>query len=315
MRPLEDDRGSAFVMIVLMFTALLAFVALAFDFGSWYRADRNIQAAADAASLAAAQDLPDTATASTTAVSYANANVSGLNSWAPTFPDSNTIDVHLSRSVSGTFSKLVGVNSITVGAHARAQVGVPGSLKNVAPFVVNRTVACNSATCFGSGNTLDLNFDNGGLDSVTRAGIVDLSGHSPSPNSCLATVNSATTLKTWIKSGYPDALPINEWYPQLNDNGAKNGVKNELEDLARTGQILLFPVFDDAQPVCGGGGGFHVIGWSAFVIQTVVSWKGNFNAGTNNHTLRGYFVTFIAHDVESVPGIPGFGVKVIKLVQ
>jgi hypothetical protein len=76
--------------------------------------------------------------------------------------------------------------------------------------------------------------------------------------------------------------------------------------------VLLFPVFKSASAT-----GFHVIGWAAFVIDTVVSWQGNEQPG--NHVLTGHFVTFIATDVAaggtiSDPNLD-FGVHVITLTH
>jgi hypothetical protein len=309
-RRLRDDRGTAVVMFVLLFTALVAFGALAYDFGSWYRAQRNLQSAADAAALAAAQDLPNTATASTTATNYATNNVSGstaLKSWTPTFPTTSTIDIRLERHVPGTFAKLVGVTGLDVGAHSRAQVGSPGSMKNLAAIVVNQNLACrtDAANCFGPDHTKELDFD-GTPGAGAGAGLVDLKGHNISSTACTANTNT-TEMQNWIINGFGGFLPVNHWY--ASPPGVKNGVQTALNQVI--GRVLLYPVFDTgSQTACAGAGGFHIIGWAAFVITSITSWNNG-----SGHKLNGYFVQYIAHDVELTPGVPGFGVKVIKLTQ
>ena len=55
----SSERGQAFALMALALVALLGTAALAMDVGfSWY-AKRQVQASADAAALAGAQQLPD----------------------------------------------------------------------------------------------------------------------------------------------------------------------------------------------------------------------------------------------------------------
>ena len=65
-----------------------------------------------------------------------------------------------------------------------------------------------------------------------------------------------------------DALPASQWY------GVKTGqtvgpVKQALTD--RIGVPLFFPVFDTTANTGGSSYFFHIIGWSAFVIDNVDS--------------------------------------------
>ena len=121
----------------------------------------------------------------------------------------------------------------------------------------------------------------------------------------------AGDMKDWLTDGYPDALPIDTFYPPAN--GEKNGIKKELDDAAAERRTLLLPVYDLAQ----NPDGFRVIGWAAFVIDKVVKWKGVDAPG--NHVLEGHFVTFIASDLAAGNPITdpdkSFGVMVITLTQ
>jgi hypothetical protein len=311
MTRIRDERGSALVFIVFFMAALLGVCAFVIDVGSWFTAQRSLQAAADAATLAGAQDLPNTATASSTATSYANTNISGLNLWSPTFPDSSTIDVRVSKTVPGVFSKILSIDSVTVHAHARAQVGTPGSLRNAAPIGIKSSAACasNSSNCFGVSKTFtfdDTNTTTFGSNSTF--GLLDLSGSSATSSSCTGNVGQSSQ-SDWITSGFPGLLSVGRYY------GATTGQRTALRTALNTvvGKILLFPVFDVANLAwCGGGGGFHVVGWGAFIIDQQVQ-----NSEWNPHTktLHGHFIQYIAHDVVSTPGVPGFGVKVINLTQ
>src|SRR5690242_20706070 len=64
------EEGQALVLMMLALVVLLGFAGLVLDIGRTYVAQRQLQQAVDASALAAAQDLPDASTATTTANSY-----------------------------------------------------------------------------------------------------------------------------------------------------------------------------------------------------------------------------------------------------
>src|SRR3990172_587965 len=69
----RGERGQALILFVLALAVLLGFVALAIDVGLAFQERRNAQNGADAAALAAAEDLRDgagTVAAVATAQSY-----------------------------------------------------------------------------------------------------------------------------------------------------------------------------------------------------------------------------------------------------
>ena len=102
--------------------------ALVIDGGSWYRAQRHLQTSADAAALAGAQNLPDQASAHATAIDYAQRNYSGPPP-AVTFPSAGVIDVRATTTAPGVSrqGRSAAFNSVTVKAHAQAQVSSPSS--------------------------------------------------------------------------------------------------------------------------------------------------------------------------------------------
>jgi Flp pilus assembly protein TadG len=309
----RDERGSAVAFTVVFMAVFLAIATLVIDFGSWFTEQRRLQSAADAATLAAVQDLPNTVLASSSATTYANANVSGLNSWTPSFPNTNTIEVTLSKPAPGIFSKIFHIDSVTVHAHARAVVGAPARMQNVAPVAVKSTAACTTSalSCFGT--TTTLNFSESNLSS-SRFGLISLSCEGTTSTSCSSSGTGASDLETWIRSGYPDFLDIDKWYAAVT--GEKIGpVRSALDDAGTAQTVLLFPVFDAADSTAMS---FHILGWAAFVLDRggVVSWKNDVpGCRPNCKLLRGRFVEYIAHGVDSTPGTTDFGVRVVNLVQ
>jgi hypothetical protein len=313
-RALNDESGQSLIYILLGLTVMVGLCALVIDVASWYRGQRHAQIAADAAALAGAQDLPNTSASTSTAKAYAANNVSGLNAWNPTFAgDGSWIDVRVSKPVPGIFSRIFDINSVTVHAHARAQVGVPGSLKNVAPIAVKSTVACTTAapSCFGT--TKDLSFIESNLSS-SAFGLVNLSCQGASATSCSSSGTGSSDLVSWIDNGYPGYLDVNKWYAAVT--GEKIGpVRDALERAGASGATLLIPVFDTADNAALS---FHVIGWAAFVINSggVLSWKNDTpGCRPNCKVLRGRFVQYLAHGVMSSTGSTNFGVRVVALVQ
>jgi Putative Flp pilus-assembly TadE/G-like len=70
----RSERGQAFALMIIALIALLGTAALVMDVGfAWY-AKRQVQASADAAALAGAQQLPDITSATNTANNYAALN-------------------------------------------------------------------------------------------------------------------------------------------------------------------------------------------------------------------------------------------------
>ena len=59
MRTSRREHGQAYVVTLMFLVGLLGMAAMAVDVGSWYKAQRSLQAAVDAAALAGVQALPE----------------------------------------------------------------------------------------------------------------------------------------------------------------------------------------------------------------------------------------------------------------
>jgi Putative Flp pilus-assembly TadE/G-like len=304
---IRSEAGQALFFVVFILASLLGISALVVDVGSWYRADRNIQTAADAAALAGAQELPlNQSGAQTIAKQYAQANYAGIPTPDVTFPNSATIHVKAKADTPGIFAPVLNsaFKIVTVHAEAEAQVSAPDKLKNVAPIAIYKDYACivTNPSCFGQKVVLGFDDDNPYDPTKSKFGLLDLDRD-----------GSAGTgdMKNWLTKGYPDYLSIDTIYPPAN--GEKNGISNELQDVVKANKtgdnrVLLFPVYDTAS-----SSGYHVIGWAAFVITDIGKWAGK------EHILTGHFVTFIATDLAAGNPITDpskdFGVHVITLTQ
>jgi Flp pilus assembly protein TadG len=302
---MRGDSGQAVVMVVMGMFALTLMAALVIDGGSWFRTQRQVQTAADAAALAGAQDIPNQGNAQSTAIGYAQQNFAGIAAPTVTFPSAGEIDVVAEKPVSGIFMPAF---SATARAHARAQVSVPLFMKDVAPVAVKSSVACavSNPDCYGQ--TVTLSFDESQLAS-SQIGLINLDCHATTSTVCGSGQLGGSTLKDWIDNGYSSALPANQWY------GIKTGetigpVRQGFQDRAGTGVPLFFPVWDQYSST---GPTYHVIGWAAFVIDA-----GGVNWGSQTRQLTGHFVTYTATDLSAgdpISGATDFGVHVITLTQ
>jgi hypothetical protein len=279
--------------------------ALGVDVGSWFREQRQLQIAADAAALAGAQELPiSPSAAQTKADSYRTLNGGGGPTpvVSTTYTTNDTIDVTATSKAPGFFSQVFNILEVDVGARAQARVGAPSSLKDVAPIAVKNTqekLACTPTPCFNE--ETKINFSESDLTS-SAFGLIDLLRR---PTGSVG----ASELVDWIDNGFSGYLGVNTWFPAVF--GQKRGpVTNALE--RNYGRPLLFPVFDIADAA---NKQFHVIGWAAFVIEEVVAWKQDVPGCTPNcKVLKGYFVDYLATGFLSGPGGPPYyGVRVVGL--
>jgi Flp pilus assembly protein TadG len=140
----REERGAIIVVAALMMTALLGMSAIAIDITNARQQQRQAQGSADAAALAAAQDLPDPNAVVATAKEYAADNFdTTASAWSgcqdpdhlAELPDAGngnsciSIDEAFSRvrvripnrEVSTYFAKVLGVDTVPVSGSATAE--------------------------------------------------------------------------------------------------------------------------------------------------------------------------------------------------
>jgi len=301
----RQSRGQAYVISILFLAVLLAMAAAVLDIGSWYRADRSLQATVDAAALAGAQALPgSTGNASALASQYANKNGGGtMNiSFKSKVVPNDTITVSGSRPAPGFFSKMLGVNSVTVHATATARVGGLSAAKWVVPIVVDEKhpkLQCNPNPCSGA---TELNYlhlkNNGSPDGSGNFGFINLTGGS----------SGTSDLGNLIENGWDQYMDLGN-YDAITGNMFSSSNIGDLLN-ARIGDVLLFPIY---RKIAGTGTNAHyeIVGWAAFKLSGM-------NLQGNNEKLFGEFVGVTWEGIQaehaSDAGVD-FGVKNVSLVD
>lgn len=299
MKPLRNEHGQATVLTVIFLVALLAAVAMVLDVGSWFRAQRATQSAADASALAAAQALPEsTGTAGALASQYLGSNGGGAGEFS--FSSKNvandTIRVKVTRQAPGVFAKLFGINSVDVHAKASARAGGIDRAQYAAPIAVDRRhplLNCTPLPCFRTPTTLT-------LEKVGPGGfhLLNLDGSKGGTGGKID--------EEWILRGYDGYMPLGRYNSDPGNAVNDNKFRGSLQ--IRYGDELLFPVFDDLD-ASGANLGYRVIGWVGFVVTDAAKVKGKW-------TLDGYFVRVIWEGILSESGGGAdFGVRAIELVE
>lgn len=158
------ERGAALILFCMMLFMFLGFAALSIDLGYLYMIKGQLQNAADAAALAGAGQLPNTATAITTAQ-----NVAGLN-----LPNNGTI-LALSDILIGTWN--ASTNTLTSGGtNMSISVTTRRSTANGNPIalffapVLGISSSDLSATAVATKTTPSLTNGVVGLNSVNMSG-------------------------------------------------------------------------------------------------------------------------------------------------
>jgi hypothetical protein len=310
----HEEKGQALVLTVVCLAVMLGMAALVLDVGAWFRTDRQLQATADAAALAGAQDLPDgAAAAKSAALDYANRNgghVAASDITVSTsFTADDTISVKASKTDPGFFSKILGIDTVNINAHAKARIDTPYAARYVAPMVVSCAHG-HIQNCNNNGKLPDfgvdtaLNFDKMGAPGAF--GMLNLSKGNGTPGT--------SEEAQWIRTGYDEDVYVNHEY--RSDPGAKfsaQEIQSALQARIDKEIPLLFPVFEKDKSLVDGGGQiteYYIIGWVAFHITS-------FEIHGHNATLHGYFTDYIAHGFlsSSGPGSPNYGVKSIQLIE
>jgi hypothetical protein len=296
----RDERGQAVVLVVLFMAVLGLAAAAVLDVGSWYREDRELQATMDAAALAGAQALPDDPGAATAlAGEYATKNGGGLDTTAisTTTISNDTVEVTGSRPAPGFFSKILGIDSVTVHATAKARTGVLSSARWAAPIAVDEQHPFLQGQRWNEPTSLELDKVGPGAYRLVN---IDGSRGGTNPG----------TLGDWIRDGFEGYMPL-DWY--YSDPGAKYNTnpnfKSALEEVIATGEELLFPVYRSVREQ-GAGFEYEIVGWVGFVVTDFTI------KGSKNNQIDGYFTKVIWEGIYSEEASPeDFGARAVSLIE
>ncbi len=139
-RLLKEESGQSMVIFALLFVVICGFASFSIDISRVALEKSHLQNAIDAASLGAAQDLPDTTKATATANQYIQLNGYEPSDISITYSNSNkTINIAGAKEVPYTFAKVLGLTSTTVHPSAAATLVGLGAAFDYTLFSGNPT--------------------------------------------------------------------------------------------------------------------------------------------------------------------------------
>jgi len=140
MQILKNNKGSVLIIYMVFTSLFLCFCAIVTDIGMVIIEKQKLQNAIDAASLAAAQELPNTTRATEVANEYIRLNGCDTADTSIAFSDSNkTISVTATKSVDFYFARYMGFESTTVSPTAKASKFTIGDAFNYVLFSGSKT--------------------------------------------------------------------------------------------------------------------------------------------------------------------------------
>jgi hypothetical protein len=307
---LNSERGQSMVITLVFLTVLIAIAGAVIDVGSWYRAHRTMQATADASALAGAQELPlSTSAAAAQALDYAQRNQGGVTSGDIQISSdkiaNDSIKVTARTPAPGVFTRLVGIDSVTARATAKARVGGLSSAKWAAPIGVDYLhddLHCtpDPLVCDPEFNkATEITFDRTGPGAFRLLNI-DGSYGGTGPQD----------IGEWIRTGLDGYMPVKQWY--YSDPGIKpnsSHVKEALEDRLGVGKEILIPIYSETRAQ-GAGFEYYVVGWVGWVTTSFDI------RGVRDVSIFGHFTQIIWEGIQSESGTDdGTGARAVSLIE
>ena len=143
----RQEFGQGLVLGALAMVATLGFTAMAVDVGLFLHERRDLQKAADAAALAGAAELPESAGyaeasvlewADKNGIDTAGGELESIEITATYVPD-DTVRVRVARETPFLFGRVLGLTSDTMRATAVARVGSPTIATNAMPWALRES--------------------------------------------------------------------------------------------------------------------------------------------------------------------------------
>jgi Flp pilus assembly protein TadG len=161
MKNLRDESGQTVVFVAFFMAVLgLGFVAFALDVGELYREKRMAQSAAQAAAVAAAEEVGYGNTSNKQAVANAMATLNGFNTGLATNPATVALSTPLSGTFTGSYWQAtvrMPIHTTFLGAIFHGMITVPVSATAIAGGGIStQTCVCTTGTfSITNGSTLN----------------------------------------------------------------------------------------------------------------------------------------------------------------
>ncbi len=258
-----DEKGGVIIIVAAAMVFLFGLTAMVTDVGSIAYARRRMVTAADAAALAGAQELvSNPALAGTKALEYASKNGADPEKVTVTVSGNNCeITVSAGQVVDFSFAKVLGFQSTSVSARAKAAIKPARAATGIVPFIVPMPPPGEDYS-YGEEVLLKVaKWQNGAIGSG-NFGAIALGG------------KGANNYRNNIKYGYQGVVSIGDYVetePGNMSGPTNDGIKYRLD---HNGSIVIIPLYDSSATDISGRDMIQVAAFACFEI-TGVEGSGN----------------------------------------
>lgn len=305
----KAEEGASVVVVALTFTFLIAVLALVIDFGMAYYKAGEVQNAADASVLAGAsllpvdvQDAPGILVIKDMVAEYASKNGFIIENYEDIVLGSEnegrytTVNVTLRNEERTYFSKLFGLDNISLSRSAKAKIAPAERVGGTVPFGIKENVLKDHLES-GYTQNIALKFGGGGGD-TGDFGAINLDG---------VRGGGANDVEMWLTYGYEPSLTAGEDVFPVETGAMVGPINNAIE--TRYNSCTHYPenggcTFDQFHPDCPrvlivlvveNVSKHHVIikGFAAFVLEPLMG-DGHVYGSLINLTVPGV----VSRDIE-----------------
>lgn len=297
---MRDERGSVTVLTAAVAVCLLLAAALTIDVGALYGEKSRLQAVADAAALAGASALPDSAAARDRALDYAARN--GVPAEAVSVEvnaDRTRVDVAVQVTARTQLAGAVGMPAFPVRAASAAFKSRPGAVEGAQPLGVEL-----QQFELGKEYRLKIGSSGKGEEGPYRGNFhaLALGG------------SGADTYEENLRHGYPGWLEAGQSVPTEPGNmvgPTADGLRERLEadpystwdhPRANSPRVLLVPVILSFEG--SGRTSVTIAGFATFFLESVTGGE-----------VRGRFIKWTVPGRPASGEVPDYGTAVIQLVD
>lgn len=272
-RMLGNENGQALVMVALLMVVLMGFAAFTVDLGVARAARVQMQSAADAAALAGAQELPNTAKARETAEKLARANgAEEISVTTPYGSDADKIEVVCAKNVPYSFAGVLGLSETEVPARA---VAARSTLRGPLDYAV-----------FSGDENFDLQFNH---SNITVRGSVHSNYKCSINGTNLMIEGSVEAVSSFMMNGTNQTITGSAQGSSIMVNGTNQYIGNRVHSGAPVIDMLDFTDIVKAEAAAAGTviHGNKVFGGTNINIDSPIYIDGNLTVNGTNFTGKG----------------------------